>query len=83
MVAVSRKTTTLTRPEAGHEVLAAVLCKNKNKLVVEYALRHLTRPVGVAESETELLEKLPKELEGSLPTIEQFDAEFSPKRGPR
>jgi predicted nuclease of restriction endonuclease-like (RecB) superfamily len=54
-------------------------CRSKNKFVVEYALRHLKRPVGVAAWETELVEKLPKELEGSLPTIEQIEAELSPK----
>ena len=39
----------------------------------------LESTVGVATCETELVEKLPKELEGSLPTIEQIEAELSPK----
>ena len=54
---------------------------------VEYALRNFTRPVGVAEWETTIVEKLPKDLEGSLPTIEQIEAEFAtnakPKRKPQ
>jgi len=70
----------LMKHEDDQPTIGLLLCKNKNKLVVEYALRHLTRPVGVAAWETELVEKLPKELEGSLPTIEQIEAEFSPKR---
>jgi hypothetical protein len=43
----------------------------------------LNRPVGVADWETQLVDKLPKELEGSLPTIEQIEAELMPntKRG--
>jgi predicted nuclease of restriction endonuclease-like (RecB) superfamily len=69
----------LMKHEDDQPTIGLLLCKNKNKLVVEYALRHLTRPVGVAAWETELVEKLPKELEGSLPTIEQIEAEFSPK----
>ncbi len=61
--------------------IGLLLCRSKNKFVVEYALRHLKRPVGVAAWETELVEKLPKELEGSLPTIEQIEAELAPRAG--
>jgi hypothetical protein len=42
---------------------------------------------AVAEWETKIVEKLPKDLEGSLPTIEQIEAEFAanvtPKRNAR
>ena len=57
--------------------IGLLLCRSKNELVVEYALRNLTRPVGVAEWETKIVEKLPKDLEGSLPTIEQIEAELA------
>lgn len=60
--------------------IGLLLCRSKNKFVVEYALRHLKRPLGVATWETELVEKLPKELEGSLPTIAQIEAELTPKK---
>jgi hypothetical protein len=40
----------------------------------------LNRPVGVADWETRLVDKLPKELEGSLPTVEQIEAEFAPTK---
>ncbi len=70
----------LMKHESDQPTIGLLLCKSKNKLVVEYALRHLKRPVGVAAWETELVEKLPKELEGSLPTIEQIEAEFGSKR---
>lgn len=63
--------------------IGLLLCKSKNKIVVEYALRHLKRPVGVAAWETELVEKLPKDLEGSLPTIEQIEAELRLERKKR
>jgi hypothetical protein len=36
--------------------------------------------MGVADWETKLVEELPKEFEGSLPTIEQLEAELMPKR---
>ncbi|MBK7420591.1 MAG: DUF1016 family protein [Nitrospira sp.] len=53
------------------------LCRGKNKFVVEYALRNLKRPVGVAQWETQLVEKLPKALKGSLPTVEEIEAELA------
>lgn len=69
----------LMKHEADQPTLGLLLCRSKNKFVVEYALRHLKRPVGVGAWETELVEKLPKELEGSLPTIEQIEAELAAK----
>jgi predicted nuclease of restriction endonuclease-like (RecB) superfamily len=60
--------------------IGLLLCKSKNQLRVEYALRGYTKPIGVAKYETKLLESLPKELEGVLPTVEQIEAEFSSTR---
>lgn len=57
--------------------IGLILCKSKDTLVVEYALRDLKRPIGVAEWETKLVRSLPAELEGTLPTIEQLEAELS------
>lgn len=62
--------------------IGLVLCRSKNRIVVEYALRHLKRPVGVAEWETRLVEKLPRDLRGSLPTVEELEAELG-TRGAR
>ena len=56
--------------------IGLILCRSRNKVVVEYALRHLKRPMGVAEWETRIVEELPKELRGSLPSIEEIEAEF-------
>jgi predicted nuclease of restriction endonuclease-like (RecB) superfamily len=57
--------------------IGLVLCRSKNKAVVEYALRHLKRPIGVAEWETTLVENLPDDLKGSLPTVEEIEAELA------
>lgn len=67
----------LLKHPSDQPTIGLLLCRSKNELVVEYALRHLTRPVGVAEWETKIVEKLPKDLEGSLPTIEQIEAELA------
>jgi len=71
--------------EVGNQdfVLGLLLCREKNEFVVEYALRHLKRPVGIAEWETELVANLPETLRGSLPTIEEIEAEFGEGRPPR
>ena len=50
------------------------ICKKKNKIVAEYALRDNTQPMGVAEYQ--LIESLPAELQTSLPTIEQIEREL-------
>jgi len=63
--------------------IGLLLCREKNEFVVEYALRHLKRPVGIAEWETELVANLPETLRGSLPTIEEIEAEFGEGRLPK
>lgn len=57
--------------------IGLLLCRSKNKVVVEYALRNLNRPIGVAQWETRIVEKLPEDLKGSLPTVEDIEAELS------
>jgi len=56
--------------------IGLLLCKSKNNLTVEYALRGNKSPIGVASYETALFDKLPKDLKGSLPTIEEIEAEL-------
>lgn len=67
----------LLRHADDQPTIGLLLCRAKNKLVVEYALRHLKRPIGVAGWETKLVEKLPKALKGSLPTVEEIETELS------
>ncbi|HEX2688122.1 MAG TPA: PDDEXK nuclease domain-containing protein [Kofleriaceae bacterium] len=57
--------------------IGLLLCRGKNQLVVEYALRGINKPMGVADWETRLVEQLPADLEGSLPTIAQIEAELA------
>ncbi|HAZ60106.1 MAG TPA: DUF1016 domain-containing protein [Gammaproteobacteria bacterium] len=67
----------LLRHPDDQPTIGLLLCRGKNELVVEYALRHLKRPVGIAEWETALVDKLPTALKGSLPTVEEIEAELS------
>ncbi|MDQ3131463.1 MAG: PDDEXK nuclease domain-containing protein [Acidobacteriota bacterium] len=54
--------------------IGLILCKTKNKIVVEYALRDTAKPIGI--SEFQLTESLPENLRGKLPTIEEIEAEL-------
>jgi len=55
--------------------IGLILCRNKDRVVVEYALRDVNKPIGI--SAYELTQALPEQYEGSLPTIEQLEAELS------
>jgi predicted nuclease of restriction endonuclease-like (RecB) superfamily len=54
--------------------LGILLCKTKNRVVAEYALRDTKKPMGVAEYQ--LVASLPKDLEDSLPSVEQLEREL-------
>ncbi len=50
--------------------IGIILCKEKKRMIVEYALRETKKPIGVAEYK--IVTKLPKELKGQLPSPEQI-----------
>lgn len=56
--------------------IGLLLCKTKNKVVAEYALRDINKPLGIAEYETQIIESLPDNLKGSLPSIEEIEEEL-------
>jgi predicted nuclease of restriction endonuclease-like (RecB) superfamily len=55
--------------------IGLILCREKNRVIVEYALRDLSKPIGV--SAYQLTRALPEGFRGSLPTIEDLEAELS------
>ena len=57
--------------------IGLILCKTRKKTVAEYALRDLAKPVGVARYVTRLVESLPKQFAGSLPSVKQIEAELA------
>jgi predicted nuclease of restriction endonuclease-like (RecB) superfamily len=63
--------------------IGLLLCRGRNRLTVEYALRDLKKPIGVAEWRTRLVESLPKKLQGSLPAVAEIEAELSSPPKPR
>jgi len=54
--------------------IGLILCKSQNRLVVEYALRDMSKPIGVVTYR--LTESLPAELRESLPSIEELKREM-------
>jgi predicted nuclease of restriction endonuclease-like (RecB) superfamily len=59
------------RDENDDESIGLILCKTKDGLVVEYALRDSSKPIGVAEYS--ISNKLPKEIRTELPTVEELE----------
>jgi predicted nuclease of restriction endonuclease-like (RecB) superfamily len=55
--------------------IGLILCKQKGKIMAEYALRNMTTPIGI--SEYKITEALPDSLKGNLPTVEQLEAELA------
>jgi hypothetical protein len=61
----------LLKEDNDNPSIGIILCKEKNKLVAEYALKDMSKPIGV--SEYKLLEQVPEELESNLPSIEEIE----------
>jgi len=72
----------LLRHPDDNPTIGLLLCKTKNNVVAEYALRGYTAPIGVAEWKTVITESLPADLESSLPTIAELEAELTHAPGP-
>lgn len=62
------------REDGDNLTIGLLLCKSREKLVAEYALSDIHKPIGV--SEYKLTHKLPKKLKSSLPTIEEIEKEL-------
>ncbi len=57
--------------EGENPAIGIILCKDKKKTIVEYALRTSNKPIGVASYQ--FLSILPQELRGILPSPEQIE----------
>jgi predicted nuclease of restriction endonuclease-like (RecB) superfamily len=56
--------------------IGLLLCKSKDNYVAEYALRDINKPIGISSYTTKIVESLPKELKGKLPSIAEIEAEL-------
>lgn len=62
------------RKKGDEPTIGILLCKTKDKLVAEYALSDIHKPIGV--SEYQLTQSLPDNLRSSLPSIEEIENEL-------
>lgn len=67
----------LLRHPDDQPTIGLLLCKGKDRLVVEYALQGLDQSLAVAAWQTQLTESLPEELRSSLPSIAEIEAELA------
>lgn len=65
----------LLRHPGDNPSIGLILCRSKVGIVAEYALRDMTKPIGLAEYR--LTESLPENIKTSLPTIEEIEAELA------
>lgn len=58
--------------------IGLILCKDKNRVVAEYALKDMTKPIGV--SEYKLLEEISEELQSTIPAATIWESHVRQKR---
>ena len=64
--------------ETDNQTIGLILCQNKKKILAEYSLRGIDKPVGILEYK--LTRVLPKKWKSVLPTIKEIEKELSMKR---
>ena len=60
----------ILKKETDNPSISLLLCKSKNDLVAEYALKDMSKPIGV--SEYKITSSLPEDLEKQLPSVEDI-----------
>jgi hypothetical protein len=70
----AREVSSMLKDPYVFDMLTFLLCKTKDKVKAEYALRDIIKPIGI--SDYELGQVLPNDFSGSLPTIEEIESEF-------
>jgi hypothetical protein len=68
---------TLLKTNEDKPTIGLLLCRDKDNIEAEFALRDLNKPIGI--SEFQLTEILPEEFKSSLPTIEEIENELKNK----
>lgn len=57
--------------------IGLILRRVRDRVVVEYALRKVQKPTGIAKWETRVVASLPAEFEGTLPSVEALEEELA------
>lgn len=64
----------LLKHPADNPSIGLLICKNKDSFIAEYSLKGISQSIGV--SEYELTRLCPEDFKGSLPSIEEIEAEL-------
>lgn len=67
----------LLKTEEDNPSIGILLCKEKNKVKAEYALKDINKPIGI--SKYELIKAIPEDLKSNLPTVEEIESEMEEK----
>ena len=67
----------IVKTEEDNPSIGILLCKEKNKVKAEYALKDINKPIGI--SEYELIKAIPENLKSNLPTVEEIEREIEDK----
>lgn len=59
--------------------IGLILCRSKNRVIAEYALRDTSKPIGVSGYVTKLVDALPKALKGAVPTVAELEKGLKPQ----
>lgn len=65
----------LLKHRLDNPTIGILLCKSKNKITAEYALKDISKPMGI--SEYKITQVIPKKLKKGLPSIKELEKEFS------
>jgi len=53
--------------------IGLILCRSKNRMIAEYALRDLRKPIGVSGYITRLVDSLPTKFKGAIPSVKDLE----------
>jgi predicted nuclease of restriction endonuclease-like (RecB) superfamily len=57
--------------------IGLILCRAKNRIIAEYALRDVRKPIGVSDFVTRLVDTLPKALQAAVPSVKEIESGLS------
>ena len=67
----------MVKTDLDNPSIGLILCRNESKLVAEYALKDMKKPIGVTEYK--LFDDLPKELQDTMPSVEDIETRVMKK----
>lgn len=66
------------RQSTDERSIGLILVRSKERLIVEYALRDIGKPIGVSDYVIRLVDSLPRSLKGIVPSVSQLEAGLQP-----